>query len=144
MRLWLLGVALAIMILGYGCEDAGAPPPAPPEIIAPVTLSFQTNIYPILSQTSYGCMGCHTGGGSIGWYVSGNASATRSNLVNVNANTGSCTTLKRVLPGDATQSALYLRLAGTTCGDRMPQGGNAISSSHLTSIRDWINQGAAE
>jgi hypothetical protein len=110
----------------------------------PLTVSFQTDIYPVLSLSSYGCSSCHSGGGSIGWYVAGNASATRSNLVNVNAATGSCTNLKRVLPGNANQSALYLRLAGTTCGDRMPQGGNPISTDHRNLIGRWIDQGAVE
>ncbi|MEX0602515.1 MAG: IPT/TIG domain-containing protein [Bacteroidota bacterium] len=111
---------------------AGPPPP----------ISFASDIYPLFSLTQYGCNGCHNSG-TAPYYVANNASATRANLVNVDATTGSCTDKKRVVVGNANESVLYLRVAGTTCGDRMPQGGSPISPSHLNLIRDWINQGAA-
>lgn len=112
-------------------------------LATPPTTSFQTDIYPLFSLPQYGCNNCHTGGGSIGWYTASNASGTYDNLVNVIANTGLCTGMKRVFPGNADQSVLYLRLAGTSCGDRMPQGGNPISSAHLSLIQTWISEGAA-
>ncbi|MBI4427768.1 MAG: IPT/TIG domain-containing protein [Ignavibacteriales bacterium] len=111
-------------------------------VATPPTTSFQTDIYPLFSLSQYGCNSCHTGGGSIGWYSTNNASGTYANLVDVSANTGSCAGMKRVLAGNANQSVLYLRLAGTSCGDRMPQGGNPISSVHLSLIQTWINEGA--
>lgn len=121
------------------CQDSGVDPSPPTQDGGTDTVSFQTEVYPIFSKTQYGCNACHTGTDDISWY--GSASQTYSNLVNVNA-TRACSPDKRVVPGNADQSVLYRRLSGFSCGDRMPQGGNPISDSDLTLIRDWINQGA--
>ncbi|MGA3286906.1 MAG: hypothetical protein ABSD46_05750 [Bacteroidota bacterium] len=98
-------------------------------------VSFSNQIQPIFNSQ---CAGCH-GGGLGGLTIT--AGNSYNNLVNVNAQLN-CTSLKRVLPFDAANSALYRRVSGTTtCGEQMPQGG-ALSASDITLIRDWINQGA--
>lgn len=97
------------------------------------TVHFSTQIQPIFNSI---CTGCH--GGSGGLYLSSNVSY--ANLVNVQAQS-SCTSMKRVLPGDASNSVLYRKVSGSTCGAQMPQGGN-LSTSQIKLIQDWINEGA--
>jgi len=96
-------------------------------------VSFSNQIQPIFNNQ---CTGCH--GGSGGLTVT--AGVSYNNLVNVTAQS-SCTSLKRVLPNDAANSVLYRKVAGSTCGTRMPQGG-ALSTSDIALLRNWINQGA--
>jgi len=138
-----LGLGITVLfIAAQSCQDIGTEVPETLNGPAnpPDTVSFASEIYPIFSKTQYGCNGCHTGTGSIYWY--GSASFTYSNLVNTDATNGPCAGDVRVAPGDADGSVLYKRLAGSTCGDRMPQGGNPISSGDLALIHDWIDQGA--
>ncbi len=96
-------------------------------------VSFSNQIQPIFNSR---CTSCHGGYGGL----TITASVSYNNLVNINAQS-SCTSLKRVLPYDAANSVLYKKVSGTTCGSQMPQGG-ALSTSDITLIRDWINQGA--
>jgi hypothetical protein len=96
-------------------------------------VSFSNQIQPIFNSQ---CTGCH--GGTGGLTIT--AGASYNNLVNVNAQS-SCPSLKRVLPNDASNSVLYRKVSGTTCGQQMPQGG-ALSATDITLIRNWINQGA--
>ena len=97
-------------------------------------VSFSNQIQPIFNSQ---CTGCHGGNGGL----TITAGASYNNLVNVNAQS-SCPSLKRVLPNDAANSVLYKKVSGTTCGSQMPQGGS-LSTSDITLIRDWINQGAS-
>jgi len=63
-------------------------------------------------------------------------------LVNVNA-AGAAGEV-RVIPSDAQNSYLVVKLEGRqSSGTRMPQGGSALDNVDLTNIRNWINQGAA-
>ena len=106
------------------------------EIIISITLptvSFSNQIQPIFNIQ---CTGCHGNNGGL----TITAGVSYNNLVNVNART-SCPSFKRVLPNDAANSVLYRKVSGTTCGSRMPTG-VALSTSDITLIRDWINQGA--
>jgi hypothetical protein len=53
-----------------------------------------------------------------------------------------CTSLL-VSPGNASQSALYLRLSGTGCSPQMPEsGGFILSAAQLADVAAWINEGA--
>jgi hypothetical protein len=96
-------------------------------------VSFSNQIQPIFNRQ---CTGCHGGSGGLTL----TAGASYNNLVNINAQS-SCPSLKRVLPNDAANSVLYKKVSGTTCGSRMPTG-SALSTSDITLVRDWINQGA--
>ena len=134
----------AVFFIGTGmlvlqdCTDLGAPLPMPTQQPSPGgAVSFQSGVYPLFTQ--YGCNNCHSSG-LHAWY--GTSSATYANLVNRPATAG-CTNLPLVYPDSSAGSALYLRLSGFTCGDRMPKGGNAISSTDLQTVRDWIDQGAS-
>jgi hypothetical protein len=97
-------------------------------------VSFSNQIQPIFNSQ---CTGCHGGYGGL----TITAGVSYNNLVNIPAQSSSCPSLKRVLPHDAANSVLYKKVSGTTCGSRMPTGG-ALSTSDITLILDWINQGA--
>jgi hypothetical protein len=101
-------------------------------------ISFTNQIQSIFDDHSYGCTSCH--GGNAGLFLTRGQSY--ADLVNVQAQAGLCVGRKRVQPGDASSSVLFLRVSGFSCGDRMPQGGNPISPTDVNLIRDWINQGA--
>jgi hypothetical protein len=138
------GSDLIVVGVGVGSTtvevaDAG---PVQNTITIPVSvqsgISFSNQIQPIFENHSYGCTSCH--GGNAGLFLTRGQSY--ANLVNVQAQAGSCVGRKRVQPGDASSSVLLLRVSGFSCGDRMPQGGNPISPTDVNLIRDWINQGA--
>lgn len=105
----------------------------------PITVSFATAIFPLFS--TYGCAGCHNGNGSGQFWYDANATTTHNRLVDGNANVSGCAT-KLVVAGSSSQSVLYKRLEGT-CETRMPQGGSAISSAHLSLFQQWIDEGAS-
>lgn len=96
-------------------------------------VSFSSQIQPIFNAS---CASCHGSSGGLNL----SASVSYANLVNVSAQS-SCTTLKRVLPNNASQSVLYLKVAGTSCGNRMPQGGS-LTTDQINLIQVWITQGA--
>jgi hypothetical protein len=101
------------------------------------SVRFSTHIQPIFNTN--GCIGCHPSN-FLG--LSLQSGQSYNNLVDVQAQAG-CTDRKRVLPGNADQSVLYLRISGTTCGDRMPKNMGALAPEDIQKIRDWINQGAS-
>ena len=51
--------------------------------------------------------------------------------------------LKRVTPGDATNSYIYRKITGVgITGDRMPQGGPFLTDAQISLVKDWIRRGA--
>jgi hypothetical protein len=96
-------------------------------------ISYSNQVQPIFNSQ---CVGCHGAEGGLNL----SASVSRNNLVNVSAQ-GNCNTLKRVLPFDAANSVLYRKVAGSTCGARMPQGDN-LTQTDIDLIKNWIDQGA--
>lgn len=61
----------------------------------------------------------------------------------VNVTSTEVASLKRVAPGDATNSYLYRKITGVgITGDRMPQGGPYLSDAQMALVRDWIRRGA--
>ena len=79
--------------------------------------------------------GCHPGGGGPMSLANGQSFGT---LVNQN----SAYNRPRVQPGNANNSALYLKVAGTTLGQIMPLGRPPLSAAEVTAIQTWINNGA--
>ena len=136
-------ILAALVFMSVSCTDAGVepeqtqPPPPPGDDV-----SFAQQIQPIFN--SNGCTSCH--GGSGGLFLTQGQSYT--NLVNVNAQEGACNTLKRVLPGNAAQSVLFIRVSSnsidTQCGpnSRMPKDNPRLSQSQIDLIEQWINKGA--
>jgi len=99
--------------------------------------SFAADIQPIFNTTC-SATSCHGASGQAGLVLlSGQA---YNNLVNV-ASTQDATK-RRVLPGDATNSYLVIKLEGRqTVGTKMPQGG-ALAANSLQNIKNWIDKGA--
>lgn len=95
-----------------------------------------------------GCTGssCHDNTGPQAGMnlTAGNAYA---NIVNITAQSGGG--LKRILPGDATNSFLYRKVSAKTdpgsfqvAGSPMPLVGSALTTDQLDALETWINAGA--
>jgi hypothetical protein len=102
--------------------------------------SFVAEVVPILEP----CATCHQGPSGLGGVLSLEADKAYDQLVNVPARS-SCAPELRVAPGDPDASVLFLKIAGTTCGNRMPPATPTFFDGHpdqLEAIRSWIQQGA--
>ncbi len=65
------------------------------------------------------------------------------NIVNISS--GEVPTLLRVLPFDAEDSEVILKLEGSqTAGARMPATGTPLNASDIQNIKNWINKGAKD
>ncbi len=99
------------------------------------TISFNDTIMPILQANCIGS--CHPPFGNLDL----NAQNAYANLVNVpSLSPGPI----RVTPFQPENSMLYLRVAGSEAGGRMPQGQSPLSSGEIGLIYDWIAQGALD
>ncbi len=105
--------------------------------VSAAVVSFSAQVQPIFTNRCVNA-GCHPGGGGPFSLAAGQS---RGNMVNIQA-TSSCTSDRRVVPGDAAASVLYKKISGTSCGDRMPRNLPPLIASEADLIRDWINQGA--
>lgn len=107
--------------------------PAAPPITTPV--SFSTQVFPLMA--TYGCDGCHTGGGGSGL-----------NLTSVTTAYATMTATPTMVNTAApTSSDFYVSVsnaAGVTGGNgQMPMGGPPfLSGSEQATILAWITQGA--
>lgn len=117
--------------LFVACEHDTATAPLPPAGLQATLSSIQANIF----TPKCALAGCHVAGGGAPMSLAGGSSF--ASLVNQNSAYG----LLRVAPGNAGQSALYLKVIGNTLGTRMPPGG-ALSQAETDSIAAWINAGA--
>ena len=124
---------LSFVLFTYACEhEQGVGPQGGG--LQPTFSSIQTNILTpkCVNQA------CHPGNFAP---MSLRAGAAYGNLVNRPSAFG----ILRVDPGDADNSALYLKVIGdNSVGARMPLplSRNALSSAETNAIRDWINNGA--
>lgn len=112
--------------------DPGGGNPAPTVKVDP---SFATDIVPIFTRAGCTASGCHGAPVQAGLDL---ASSPYGALVGVpSTQTGE----HRVIPGNAASSYLVKKLEGRASGERMPVGGQ-LSSTDLSNIKNWINQGA--
>jgi uncharacterized protein (TIGR03118 family) len=90
------------------------------------------------------CSGCHNGSGSSlpGSMNLSSAASTFAALVNVTSLENS--SLKRVLPGDPTNSYIVHKLEGMDIGNtaRMPLGGPFLDQPTIDQVSAWITAGA--
>lgn len=125
---------------------------------------FDQQVRPILESQTYKCANCHTGGAvANGGLNLGGPYSSKSivaNLVNRPSNDGG--QFKLVVPGNAAQSWLYLKMQKSTAGQTarnacaptstatcnttpMPQGDEAtVSAADLEIVRQWIEDHNAE
>ena len=101
------------------------------------TVSFSGRIQPIFNNNC-ALSGCHDAAGTASG-MSLVAGSSYDNLVNRIATSSGGT---RVVPGDSGNSVLWLRVSGTSLGNRMPKNASPLSASDQQSIKDWIDQGA--
>jgi hypothetical protein len=143
---------------GAGGSSPDAGPPGPGRDAGSVDLgtvpigplSYAQHIAPIIANR---CSPCHTTDAKAGF------NWTYDNLVTnpavTNALTKGCVLIsqppKRVIPGDADHSLLWVKLVSDThqatvnnCGDHMPQpvSGKVLPTVELDTIQHWIDQGA--
>jgi uncharacterized protein (TIGR03118 family) len=105
---------------------------------APTTLAqLQSSIF------TPQCAGCHDGSGATlpGSMNLSSESSSYAALVNVASVLEP--SLKRVQPGDPTNSYLVQSLEGTqTAGNRMPDGGPYLDQATINTVQSWIQAGA--
>lgn len=111
---------------------------------AAATVSFKTDILKIFTNNggkTCARPGCHAGPSpQMGMNLQ--ADQAHQNIVNVASKEKP--NLKRVLPGDANNSYLYMKITGAAgiTGDRMPQFQQPLTAQQIQQIHDWINAGA--
>lgn len=102
--------------------------------IQPTLASLQENVLtPICAQ-------CHFGTNAPVGLRMDSLEASTANLINIDASNPQ---FKRVTPGDAENSYLYLKLIGDpVAGNRMPLGQAPLDDATITVFKQWIDQGA--
>lgn len=156
-RLRLLLLCFASLLLfcacnagsGNGLDDNGFPiseapvdtptqpePPAEDESgLSPTLASLQENVLtPICAQ-------CHIGGNAPLGLQMDTVENSTANLINVDAVTNP--QFKRVQPGNAANSFLYLKVIGDPqAGARMPLGQTPLDDATIALFEEWIDNGA--
>ena len=148
MRKWSASVVVLFssIVLAVACGDSSSPTSSsnpmsspPPTANSPTdNPSFASDIQPIFERNGCTNGACHGGAVSAGLDL--RSGASYNNLVNVQATSEPIT---RVIPGNADGSYLVIKLEGRQAvGSRMPLGGQALNTTDLTNIKNWINRGA--
>jgi len=99
--------------------------------------SFASNVQPLYNAK---CTICHSGTAATAGLnlSSGNAYA---NTVNVDSQQDR--TKKLILPSDADNSYIVIKVEGRqTVGDRMPAGTGDLSANEIQTLKTWTNEGA--
>ncbi|OGL44872.1 MAG: hypothetical protein A2149_06690 [Candidatus Schekmanbacteria bacterium RBG_16_38_11] len=96
------------------------------DVTNPGTVSYANEVQRTFNNR---CTGCHGNDGGL-------TLTSRATLL-AGGNSGPA-----VIPGDADASLLVCRIEGSTCGQMMPKGSDPLTSTQITLIRNWINQGA--
>lgn len=139
-----LSIALPILLAACGGDGEGTPtgpngePPAEAQRVVLLSPSFSTDIVEIFERRGCNIDGCHgTGAGTL--FLTDTATAYAS-LVDIRSG---CNGLIRVIPGDADNSVLVMKVEGThQCGGRMPLNDNPLDSIDQANIRNWVTQDA--
>ena len=102
--------------------------------------SFRDHIQPVFSMNC-ALPGCHDSASKGGLVLLVGPAYT--NIVNVDSIQDR--SKKRVLPGDAENSYLVIKIEGRqTIGARMPLAREELDNIHIQNIKNWINRGAKE
>ena len=141
-RRLLLATILSITLAacgGGGGDGGGNIAPAPtPSTFGPNFSEIQSNVFTPTCAVS----GCHQGAGA--------PQGLRLDAVNsygllVDVPSMEVPALMRVAPGDPTNSYLVQKLEGTAAiGGRMPLNQSALPAASITTIRQWITDGAID
>jgi hypothetical protein len=130
-----LWIIVFLLMMGLACSKSKNPTEPPPTVKEDP--SFSADIQPIFTARC-ALSGCHNATAQGGMNLSdGKAYGNIVNIASTQDNTK-----KRVLPNDADNSYLVMKIEGKqTVGTRMPQGGT-LSDDDIQLIKNWINKGA--
>jgi hypothetical protein len=136
-RLTLLaGIFLSTLSCGGDgvVSDMVAPPPD-----APTLTELQTTIF----SPQCGVVGCH---GPPAPEQGMNLTAGNTYAFTVGVNSTELSGYKRVAPGNAADSYLYMKITGDPriVGVRMPFGAAMLTPDELEAVRQWIEAGALD
>ena len=133
--LMVVATLLAATLLA-ACEHDDPVSTGPP---TPTLTGIQNQIFTMTCALS----GCHLGD-NVPSGLNLTAGQSWDNLVNVQS--GGVPGIDRVEPGDPDNSYLVMKLEGASgiVGQRMPLGGNPLSSDQIGAIREWIEAGAED
>lgn len=138
-KAWTVGMILiaSAMVILYQCGGDSSTNTEPPPAVKDDP-SFASDIQTIFN-TSCISSGCHDTSASGGMVLLQGQSY--SSLVNVASTQETGKT--RVIPGDAANSYIVIKLEGRqTSGGRMPLGGSALNANSIQNIKNWIDRGA--
>ena len=131
-RWTVMGLGLLTII---ACTSPSSPSASTASNTVKTDPSYASDIQPIWTAS---CVGCHGFGGDAGLNLSGGSSY--ANLVNV-ASTQDRTKM-RILPGDATNSWMVMKIENRqTVGGKMPPSGS-LTANQIQNIKNWVTQGA--
>ncbi len=141
-RTLLAGMFLMLFVAACDSTDPDADqdnePPAP-VVVDPTLSSIQANIFTPTCATS----GCHSGANPARNLDLSTGQAF-DELVDVTS--GDNPDLFLVAPGKPDSSYLVWKIEGNANieGQRMPRGGDALSTTNIDAIRTWISDGALD
>lgn len=122
----------------YTCKSPNQPNDPDPGETAKEDPSFANDIQAIFNGNCVGS-GCHNATASAGLNLS--QGQAYNNLVNVDST--SEPNFKRVLPNDAQNSFIVMKIEGRqTVGSRMPLNRTPLTVVQIQNIKNWINKGA--
>ena len=114
---------LPFLLAALWAANAPQDPPPPPKI------DFATDVQPILRRS---CAGCHGAAQQLGGLrLDAKSTAFSGGVSGV-----------PIKPGNAKDSLLFQRIAGTSDQARMPMGGKPLPAAQIEVIRRWIDEGA--
>jgi hypothetical protein len=135
----LVGFGLVATACGGDSPTGGGTPPPGGGREIKADPSFSSDIVEIFNRTGCSQSSCHGSASQGGLDL--RASAAYGELVNVAAEGEPSKT--RVIPGDAQNSYLVIKLEGRqSFGSQMPEGGTPLDNIDLSNVRNWITQGA--
>lgn len=124
----------AVYRFGAGVAVVEAPAshvePSGEVVIDPRVVQFRDRVLPVLAKK---CMSCHSAGAA----AAGGLDMTTMRGLLIGGGRGPA-----IVPGDADASLLYQAATWTHESLRMPRGGERLSDSSLSDLKEWINAGA--
>lgn len=134
---------MVLSLILWGCGGDSNPSSPDDNNDTPIAdVSFSAEVLPILALAGCAASDCHGDAKRAGMSLI--ASEAYDNLVDVNST--EVPSLKRVLPGDAENSYMVVKIEGRqSFGSRMPPPPRAaLSSRNIRVIRTWIDEGAQD
>jgi hypothetical protein len=131
----------ATMVLAASCAGDGVVSTmvTPPPDTAPTLTQLQESIF----TPKCGVIGCH---GPPAPEQGMNLTAGNTFAYTVGVSSTELSSYKRVAPGNATDSYLYMKVTGDPriIGERMPYFSDPLTAEELEGIRGWIDAGALD